>query len=159
MSRDRRRWGSRRSDSTMTPTASPTSAWRAWAPNAPAVHSQNDPSANHRGQRTHDGRAYATSAATASSMPTKFLCIGYGVSRYTGPVSPAASWLAAFASVSRAMPRQGSRNSVSPSLARPLRPTAHPTTSAPPTDSQAWNHSTVLARYGLTSTVKAVAAW
>ncbi|MBK6886553.1 MAG: hypothetical protein IPH03_08935 [Tetrasphaera sp.] len=40
---------------------------------------------------------------------------------------------------------------------RPPRPTAQPTIRAPLTSNQAWNHSTMFAAYGLTTTVSSVA--
>jgi len=40
---------------------------------------------------------------------------------------------------------------------KPCRPTVQPTRSAPDTSIHAWNHSTMFAWYGLTSTVNSVA--
>ena len=98
-------------------------------------------------------------APNASTVPTKFLCIGNG---HAG------------APDRNCRPRTGARRrrpsaprariavktmSESASRAYPAAPTAHPTMSAPETSIQAWNHSNVFSTYGLTMTVNSVANW
>ena len=98
-------------------------------------------------------------APNASTVPTKFLCIGNG---HVGVAGPKFADSVLEHPLHEREHRDHARvktMSESASRAYPAAPSAHPTMSAPETSSQAWNHSTVLSTYGFTMTVNSVANW
>ena len=92
-------------------------------------------------------------------MPAKFLCIDHGHAGYTAEKFRCRYWMTPVKIVPTAMTQPAMMMSVNAVVARPARPRAHPTTSEPEMSSHAWNHSTVLAVWGLTMTVNSVVNW